>query len=81
MRALRRLLGRLGGRRRGARPRPVLRVVPPGGRVRVLPPHEALCPACSEWWRAEALVRHLLLAHPRHPASRRIRSWLEEGAR
>lgn len=81
MRPLRRLLGRLRGRRRGARPRPLQRVVPPSGGVPMLVPHEALCPACSEWWRAEAVVRHLLLAHPRHPASRRIRSWLEEGAR
>lgn len=41
-------------------------------------PDEALCPACSEWWRLEALVRHLLAAHPSSAEAARIRAWLGE---
>lgn len=50
-----------------------------GGRRGVpLLPDEALCPACSEWWRLEALVRHLLAAHPSSAEAARIRAWLGE---
>lgn len=74
MRRLRRLLSRLRRPRRGE-------AVPEAraGRARGLvdlAPHLALCPACSEWWGMEALVRHLLAHHPSSPEAGRIRAWL-----
>jgi len=73
VRALRRLLSRLRRRRGGIQ-------LPAEARtLRVdLVPRLALCPVCSEWWRMEALVRHLLACHPGSPEAARIRSWLAE---